>query len=122
MAFISEQLADFTAGLGLAQVPGAVALRAKHLILDAIGCGFAARKEDFAVRIAASVAKLAGEGPRRTLGMAHRLPLRDAAVVNGGNADTVPAPRQFAMQLGGERFVHMSDGEERTPRELNHRK
>ena len=83
MAFISEQLADFTAGLGLAQVPGAVALRAKHLILDAIGCGFAARKEDFAVRIAASVAKLAGEGPRRTLGMAHRLPLRDAAVVNG---------------------------------------
>ncbi len=83
MAFISERLADFTARLSLAEVPVAVALRAKHLILDAIGCGFAARKEEFATRIAASVAKLAGEGPRRTLGMAYRLPLRDAAVVNG---------------------------------------
>jgi 2-methylcitrate dehydratase PrpD len=83
MAAISEQLADFTAGLSLDAVPAAVALRAKHLILDAIGCGFAARKEQFAARIAASVAKLAGEGPRRVLGMAYRLPLRDAAVVNG---------------------------------------
>ena len=83
MPTISEQLADFTARLSLDEVPGAVALRAKHLLLDAIGCGFAARKEPFAARIAASVAKLAGEGPRRTLGMAYRLPLRDAAVVNG---------------------------------------
>jgi 2-methylcitrate dehydratase PrpD len=83
MAFISERLADFTARLSLVEVPGAVVLRAKHLILDAIGCGFAARKEEFARRIAASIAKLAGEGPRRTLGMAYRLPLRDAAVVNG---------------------------------------
>jgi 2-methylcitrate dehydratase PrpD len=83
MTFISERLADFTTRLSLAEVPGAVVLRAKHLILDAIGCGFAARKEEFAGRIAASVAKLAGEGPRRTLGMAYRLPLRDAAVVNG---------------------------------------
>jgi 2-methylcitrate dehydratase PrpD len=83
MPAISEQLADFTARLSLEHVPGPVALRAKHLLLDAIGCGFAARKEPFAGRIAASVAKLAGEGPRRTLGMAYRLPLRDAAVVNG---------------------------------------
>jgi 2-methylcitrate dehydratase PrpD len=83
MAVISERLADFAAGLSLDRVPGAVALRAKHLLLDAIGCGFAARKEDFAGRIAASIAKLAGEGPRQTLGMAYRLPLRDAAVVNG---------------------------------------
>jgi 2-methylcitrate dehydratase PrpD len=83
MDSISEQLAAFTARLSLAEVPGAVALRAKHLILDAIGCGFAARQEEFAGRIAASVAKLAGEGPRRVLGMAYRLPLRDAAVVNG---------------------------------------
>jgi 2-methylcitrate dehydratase PrpD len=83
MPAISEQLADFTARLSLDEVPGPVALRAKHLLLDAIGCGFAARKEPFAGRIAASVAKLAGEGPRRTLGMAYRLPLRDAAVVNG---------------------------------------
>ena len=83
MAAISERLADFTARLSLERVPRTVVLRAKHLLLDAIGCAFAAREQEFARRIAASIAKLAGEGPRRVLGMAHRLPLRDAAVVNG---------------------------------------
>lgn len=47
-----------------------------------------------------------------------RLRRVDAAIVNGGHADTVPAPRQFAMQLGGERFVRVVDREERTPREF----
>lgn len=83
MATISSRLADFTAGLSLTSVPASVSQRAKHLILDAIGCGFAARKEEFATRIAASVARLAGEGPRRVIGMKHRLPLRDAALLNG---------------------------------------
>jgi 2-methylcitrate dehydratase PrpD len=83
MKVISEQLADFTAGVSLGEVPEAVRLRAKHLLLDAIGCAFAAREETFAKQIAASVAKLAGKGPRGVVGMAHRLPLRDAAVVNG---------------------------------------
>src|SRR5688572_14425153 len=80
---ISERLADFTAGLALDAVPHAVALRAKHLVLDALGCALAARAEPFAQRMAASVAKLAGVGPRRVIGMPHRLPLRDAALVNG---------------------------------------
>jgi 2-methylcitrate dehydratase PrpD len=83
MASISSHLAEFTAGLSLGAIPAAVSQRAKHLILDAIGCGFAARKEEFAGRIAASVARLAGEGPRRVIGMKHRLPLRDAALLNG---------------------------------------
>jgi 2-methylcitrate dehydratase PrpD len=81
MATISSRLAEFTSGLNTA--PAAVSQRAKHLMLDAIGCGFAARKEEFAGKIAGSVARLAGEGPRRVIGMRHRLPLRDAALVNG---------------------------------------
>ena len=80
---ISERLADFAASLELGHVPHAVVLRAKHLLLDAIGCAFAAREEEFAERIATSVAKLAGPGPRGVLGMGYRLPLRDAAMVNG---------------------------------------
>ena len=80
---ISERLADFTAGFELDAVPQAVALRAKHLLLDALGCAFAARAEPFAKRMAACVAKLAGVGPRRVIGMPYRLPLRDAALVNG---------------------------------------
>lgn len=83
MATISSRLADFTAGLALDAVPAPVAQRAKHLMLDAIGCAFAAREEEFAARIARSVAKLAGPGPRRVVGLPHRLPLRDAALVNG---------------------------------------
>ena len=80
---VSEKLAGFTAGLTLDKVPERVVLRAKHLILDAIGCGFAARREDFARRIASSVARLAGPGPRGVVGLALWLPLRDAALVNG---------------------------------------
>ena len=80
---ISERLADFTAGLELADVPAAVVTRAKYLMLDAIGCALAARQEPFAQRIAASVARLSGEGPRGVIGMRSRLPLRDAALVNG---------------------------------------
>lgn len=83
MTTISENLAGFTSGLTRSAVPEAVALRAKHLLLDAVGCAFAAREEPFAGKIAASVARLAGEGPRRVLGLGYRLPLRDAAVVNG---------------------------------------
>jgi 2-methylcitrate dehydratase PrpD len=80
---ISERLADFTLGLSLESVPPTVALRAKHLILDAIGCAFAARKQEFAGRIAASIARLAGPGSRGVIGTAYRLPLRDAALANG---------------------------------------
>jgi len=82
-ATISSRLADFTAGLRLDAVPTPVVQRAKHLMLDAIGCAFAARQEEFAARIARSVARLAGPGPRRVVGLPHRLPLRDAALVNG---------------------------------------
>jgi len=80
---ISERLADFTLGLAPQQIPAKVALRAKHLILDAVGCAFAARREEFAGRIVGSVARLAGPGPRGVIGMAQRLPLRDAALANG---------------------------------------
>ncbi len=82
-ATISERLADFAASFELGDAPQAVVLRAKHLLLDAVGCAFAAREQEFARRIAGSVARLAGPGSRGVLGMAHRLPLRDAALVNG---------------------------------------
>ncbi|HEX6319789.1 MAG TPA: MmgE/PrpD family protein [Burkholderiales bacterium] len=78
---ISEQLGDFAAGLQT--IPTRVSLRAKHLMLDAIGCAFAARPQPFAARLAGAVAKLAGPGPRALIGMPWRLPLRDAAMVNG---------------------------------------
>ena len=80
---ISQQLANFTLDLGLDNIPLEIQTRAKHLILDAIGCGIAAKEEDFAKRLSASVQRLSGLGERAIVGQAMRLPLRDAALLNG---------------------------------------
>ena len=47
-----------------------------------------------------------------------RLKQVDAAVVNGGWSDMVAAPRQFAMQLGRERFVAVATREEASAQEF----
>jgi len=47
-----------------------------------------------------------------------RLKRVDAAVVNGGHSDQVPAPRQFAMMLGRERFHALASNQEATPQEF----
>jgi 2-methylcitrate dehydratase PrpD len=80
---ISQGLARFAGRLAAQDIPQAVRLRAKHLMLDAIGCAFAARTQAFAPRLVDAVARLAGPGPRGVIGMPRRLPLRDAAMANG---------------------------------------
>lgn len=93
---IATTLAALTAGLRIEEVPEAVSLRARHLILDAIGCALASRREDYAARFfAATCALNDGGGPgsepaasaassaRGLIGYAERLPLRDAAMMNG---------------------------------------
>ena len=58
---IATRLALFAHGLRLEDVPAEVCLRARHLMLDAIGCAMAARGEAFAGRFAGAVAtSLAG--------------------------------------------------------------
>ena len=47
-----------------------------------------------------------------------RLAEVDAAIVNGGWSDTVAAPRQFAMQLGRERFAAVATSQELTAQEF----
>jgi tetraacyldisaccharide 4'-kinase len=47
-----------------------------------------------------------------------RLKSVDAVVVNGGYSDSIPGSRQFAMRLGGERFVALSGNQELTPAEF----
>jgi 2-methylcitrate dehydratase PrpD len=80
----AQALSEFTRGLTLAAVPAATQQRALHLMLDAIGCALAARQEDFALRLAPAMASLSdGEGRRGVVGFARRLPLRDAAWLNG---------------------------------------
>ena len=47
-----------------------------------------------------------------------RLAEVDAAIVNGAASDLLAAPRQFAMQLGRERFVALATNQELSPAEF----
>jgi len=85
---IATTLAGFTHRLRLGEVPAEVSLRARHLMLDAIGCALAARREDFAVRFEKAVHAMPGANvpaacTAGAIGFARRLPLRDAVLLNG---------------------------------------
>jgi 2-methylcitrate dehydratase PrpD len=81
---ISETLATFTHALDPAHIPAEVNERAKHLILDAIGCALAARGEPFATTLAAATQALSPPSSSGSAVIAHamRLPMRDAAMLN----------------------------------------
>src|SRR5215468_1909695 len=79
----SRALAEFVAGLRLSDVPVPVRARALQLMLDAIGVGLAAGRYPFAERTLAAATQLGGGGTGSVIGHGQRLPLRDAALVNG---------------------------------------
>src|SRR5262249_45382969 len=80
---LSRGLAEFVAGLRLSAVPVPVRARALHLMLDAIGVGLAAGRYPFAERPLGGAMALGGRGTSSVIGHSQRLPLRDAALVNG---------------------------------------
>jgi 2-methylcitrate dehydratase PrpD len=82
-ALIAEQLAQFAGAFSPERIPAAVIARAKHLILDAVGIALASTTYDFAHRAMTAIAGLAGSGDAAVIGMPARLPLRDAALING---------------------------------------
>jgi len=78
---LSQQLAEFAVGTEASQIPDAVRRRAKLLLLDAIGVGFAATQYEFAQRALAACQAL-GSGDFQVIGMPATLPLRDAVLMN----------------------------------------
>jgi 2-methylcitrate dehydratase PrpD len=82
---IATTLAGFVRQMRLDQIPPAVRLRAKYLMLDAIGCGLAARCDPFAKRFSETSYALAADAPgaASVVGYTRRLPVRDAAMLNG---------------------------------------
>lgn len=80
---LSRRLAAYAVGFTLADVPAAVVEQAKLCILDAVGIAFASNHFEFAARTAAGVAELAGSGDHVVIGRRERLPIRDAALLNG---------------------------------------
>ena len=82
-ALVSEELARFAGTYATAAIPAAVTARARHLILDAAGIALASTGYDFAHRAMTAISGLAGGGDFAVIGMPARLPLRDAALING---------------------------------------
>ena len=79
----ARKIAGFAANLRYEDVPARVQAFARHHILDTLGTTLAATHFDFAHR-ALSGANATGEtGHATVIGMAARLPLKDAALVNG---------------------------------------
>ena len=91
---IAAELAEFAHGQRYEEIPGEVRLRARHLMLDAVGIALASHRFDFARTSLDGIEALAGlgadagpgagrEGEATVIGHPRRLPLRDAAMANG---------------------------------------
>ena len=82
---VARTLAAFVATLRPESIPAEVSVRARHLMLDAIGCALACRHEPFARGTAASIALLTDgvAGTSGVIGHDLRIGLRDAALFNG---------------------------------------
>ena len=80
---ISQQIAGFAANLTWKQIPKATRENAKYHILDAIGTALAATRFDFAQHALSGLLSVADGGKNTIIGMSVRLPLRDAALLNG---------------------------------------
>lgn len=81
---IADRIAAFAADLQPEAIPDEVLERAKTLILDSVGVGFASGTFDFAARARKAMRTLAdGDGRSSVIGAEERLPLRDAMHLNG---------------------------------------
>lgn len=79
----ARRLAEFAAALTFDDIPKGVLARGKLLILDALGCGLASNAYGFSDVAVVGATELGGEGRCSVIGRKVRLPVRDAALVNG---------------------------------------
>ena len=82
-ATVSQKLSHYVAAYRYEAIPPAVRERAKFLMLDAIGIAYASTHYSFAHHILSGIRSLAGSGTGSLIGLADKLPLRDAVLMNG---------------------------------------
>jgi len=82
-ATLSHRLAAYASEFDLTAAPAPVIEHLKCCMLDAIGIAFASNSFEFAARATAGVGEVAGTGDHVVIGRGERLPLRDAAMLNG---------------------------------------
>lgn len=80
---ISQQIAGFAANLTWKQISKATREHAKYHILDVIGTALAATRFDFAQHALSGLLGIVEGGKNSVIGMGAKLPLRDAALLNG---------------------------------------
>jgi 2-methylcitrate dehydratase PrpD len=80
---ISQQIAEFAAGLTPEAIPAAVRENAKLHVLDVCGTALAATRFDFAQHALAGISNIAEGGNNSVIGMNVKLPMRDAVLMNG---------------------------------------
>lgn len=83
---VSERVAQFAAALTWEDIPGDVRERSKYLILDAVGIALAAGTFGFAKTFLDGLKAIGEPGRSSIIGMADKLALRDAAIMNGALA------------------------------------
>lgn len=82
-ATIAETLGAFAADLRDDDIPTAIRARAHALILDAVGIALASNSFEFAEKTLQGLSALSAHGGAPVIGRKERLPLRDAAIMNG---------------------------------------
>lgn len=80
---LSERVARFAANLAWDDIPADVRERSKYLILDALGIALAAGRFPFAAVFLDGLRDIGEPGASSVIGFPDKLPLRDAAIVNG---------------------------------------
>jgi 2-methylcitrate dehydratase PrpD len=80
---ISHVIAAFVSEMRYEQLPGALVEFLKDHIIDVVGTSIAATRFDFAYRALAGLGVLADSHGSTVVGMAQKLPLKDAALMNG---------------------------------------
>ena len=80
---LSRRLARFAHAFELRHAPTDVVDMAKLCVLDALGIAFASTRFEFARRSQAGISAVAGAGEHVLIGLRERLPMRDAALLNG---------------------------------------
>jgi len=83
---VSEATSRFAHGLAFEDIPKTVRDRSKYLILDAVGIALAATTFPFAGAFLKGLTAIGEAGNSSVIGLPNKLPLRDAAIMNGALA------------------------------------
>ena len=80
---LSSRVAEAVYGTGFGDLPDEVVEKARSLVLDALGIGFASRNESFASRALSGVRRISGDGKATVIGSGRTLDPGSAALLNG---------------------------------------